>query len=282
VGFICRPADLPLVKAPPGVEDPISAIFDLSDRVAGMAPTVRRMYRYTATVVVLWILLMIVVILVTFGSNFVIAVLGVAGLVVGVLGLGLLRETDRFFTAFVQRHRVIVEVRDAEPVPRVPEGRSPVERLSRYLAASNAVIDRRLREDPGSLRYRVELPAGSRRVPFDLVLLRPGSTGYRLLGRGDPGFAVLARLEAGPTSLGMLQQLEADVQAVAARLPGAPARVILLRTSPDPLPQEVYDFALGHPVEFSRGLGRYRAAIEIITEHADGTYDLVPHVLGVP
>jgi hypothetical protein len=270
------------VNAPPGVEDPISAIFDLSDRVAEMAPTVRRMYRYTATIVVLWILLMIVVVLVTLGSSFPIAVLGVVGLVVGILGLGLLRETDRFFRAFVLRHRTIRLVRDAEPVARIPEGRTPVERITRYLAGSNPTVERQLRQDPSSLRYRVELPAGGRNIPFDLVLVRPGSFGYRVFGGGDPGFAVLVRVDGGTGVLDSLRQLEADVSAVAPRLPGAPARVILLRTRTDPLPQDAYDYALGHPLEIRRGIGHYRTSLEVVTENADGTYDFVPHVLGVP
>ena len=60
-GVYVAPVGADCVNTPPGVEDPISAIFDLSDRVAQMAPVVRRMYRYTATILVFWIIIMAIV-----------------------------------------------------------------------------------------------------------------------------------------------------------------------------------------------------------------------------
>ncbi|HEV2428789.1 MAG TPA: hypothetical protein VGV64_02950, partial [Thermoplasmata archaeon] len=86
--------------APPGVEDPISAIFDLSDRVADMAPTMRRMYRYTATVIVAFLLIMVFLLFVGLAQNVVYALLALVAIVFGFVALSLLRETDRFYRAF--------------------------------------------------------------------------------------------------------------------------------------------------------------------------------------
>ncbi|MCI4352611.1 MAG: hypothetical protein L3K14_04405 [Thermoplasmata archaeon] len=270
------------MSGPPGMEDPISAIFDLSDRVADMVPVVRRMYRYTATILVIWVVLMAFVALLTFGANPYVSVLAALGLVAGAIGLSLLRRTDRFFRTFAQRHRSIRLLRDADPVVRIPEGRTPVERFARYLALSNPRVESLLSDAPSSARYRASLGAHGRTVPFDLVIEQRSSGSARWFGVGDPGFAILARLGSATPTVGDLMQLESDTQAAALGLAAAPARIILLRTTGGPLAEEVYDYAVGHPVFVRWGTRRVRLNLEIISENADGTYDFVPHVLGMP
>jgi hypothetical protein len=270
------------VVDPSGVEDPISAIFDLADRAAEMAPTVRRMYRYTASILVIWIILTAFVTFVTLGTALWLAVLSFLGLVAGVIALGLIRRTDRFFGAFVQRHRSIRLVRDADPIVKVPEGRTPVERLGRYLVQSNPRVEATVVEDPSAMRYRVVLPASGESRPFDLVVVSPGGTLWRSLGRGATGFAILARVTSETVSVDDLRRMEADALAVAPQLAAAVVRLILLRPKPGPLPEEAYEYAVGHPVVFRRAFGSFRANLEVITENPDGTYDFVPHVLGVP
>ena len=270
------------MKPPAGVEDPISAIFDLSDRVAQLAPTVRRMYRYTATILVLWILIMAFVTLVTLGSNLTIAILSVLGLIAGVIALSLLRETDRFFRNFVLRHRAIRLLREADPVVHAPAGRTPIERLGRYLGLASPAIEAYLKEHPEALRYHVTFSVRGGPVAFELLVERPAGALWRWFGVGDAGFAVLARLGPAAPTTADLQRLSQDAQAVVGQLSAAPVRLILLRTGAVPLPEDVYEWAVGRPAFLARGLSRYRVTTEIITEAPDGTYDFVPYVLGIP
>jgi hypothetical protein len=270
------------VNTPPGVEDPISAIFDLSDRVAQMAPVVRRMYRYTATILVFWIIIMAIVALVTLRGGLFLSLLALLGLIAGVISLGLLRQTDRFFRAFAQRHRSIRLIREADPVVKIPDGRTPVERLARYLVQSNPRIESRVKEDPASIRYRVSLPAPGRSVPFDLVVDQPSGVAFRIFGVGEGGFAVVARMGPDAPTLEDVRRLENDVVSAASKMVTIPSRAILLRTQSIPLPEDVYEYVVGHPVVVRRGFTTYRITIEVITESPDGTYDFVPHVLGVP
>lgn len=267
---------------PPGVEDPISSIFDLSDRVAQMAPTVRRLYRYTATILVLWIIIMAVVILSTLGSNPLLAGLAIVGLVIGVLALSLLRQTDAFFRNFLQRHRAIRLVREADPVAKIPEGRTPIERLTRYLVEENPAVAALVRDRNDAVRYRISISAQNRMVPFDLVIERPGSWTARTFGSGDPGFAIVARLAPPNLALPDLQRFESDVVQAQGGFRGAPVRLILLRSQPAVLPEDAYEYAVGHPVVLGGRLARHRASLEVVTESPDGTYDFVPRVLGIP
>ncbi|MCI4331447.1 MAG: hypothetical protein L3K19_06335 [Thermoplasmata archaeon] len=270
------------MQSPPGVEDPISAIFDLSDRVAEMAPLVRRMYRYTSIVLLFWIVIMAVVALATLHGAFWLTILAVVGLIIGGLGFSLLRQTDRFFRLFVARHRSIRLVREADPRVKIPDGRTPVERLGRHLIDSNPTVDAFVRLDPSAVRYKVALPGAKRSVPFDLVIERPGGAIWKTLGMGDHGFAILARVGPEAPTVADLQRLEQDVSEVGHTLDALPVRAILLRTQPIPLPEDVYEYSVGHPAYVRRGGESYRVALEIVTEQPDGTYDFVPHVLGVP
>lgn len=269
------------MASPPGIEDPISALFDLSDRAAGMAPVVQRLYRYTAAILAVWFVIMVVLILIGLGSGGFLSLLALGGLVAGVIALGLLRETNRFFRDFVQRHRWIRLLQDADPTAKVPAGRTPVERLGRYLAQSNPVIEALLRSAPEALRYRVGIPAGGHEIPFDLVLVRPGSAFWRLTGWGEAGFAIVARQGPDSPTLDDLRRLENDAIAAGRSLGGQLSRVILLRTASGGIPDPVYEYAVGHPIPLGGARGP-RATLEIITETPSGTYEFVPHVLGVP
>lgn len=263
---------------PPGVEDPISAIFDLSDRVAEMAPTMRRMYRYTATVVVLFLIIMVFLLFVGLRDNLFFALLALVALVFGGLALSLLRETDRFYASYLGRHRTIKLLQEADPTPKVPAGRTPVERLGRYLAQTSPRIKAYLDARPEALRYRVTLPGKGGTPAFDLVIVAPGSALYRWTGWGDGGFAALARLAPEALAPADITQMAQDVRAAARRLPARVVRAILLRPTPGPVPEAVYDLAVGHPVDVPGGA----LTVEIVTEQANGTYDLVPHIVGVP
>jgi hypothetical protein len=270
------------VAAPQGVEDPISALFDLSDRAAAMAPVVRRLYRYTAAILVVWIAIMAILTLVGLAAAGWLSVLALIGLGAGVIALGLLRQTDRFFREFVQRHRWIHLVRDADPGAKIPEGRTPVERLGRYLVSTNPRIEAAVQAAPTALQYRASVKARGREVALDLVLTHPAGLWQRWTEGEESSFAVVARVCGAAVTLEDVKQLEADAVAAAPGLGARLARIILLRTEGGPLPEPVYEYAVGHPVLVPWGFSKSRATLEIITEAEGGRYDFVPHVLGVP
>ncbi len=270
---------------PSGAEDPLGAVFELSDRTVEMAPTARRRLRRASGVVVVGLLLLValtVLLLLPVRSGPALALVAVATIALGVVALGLLRETDRDLRALVHRQQGVLLFRDADPAPKVPEGRTPVERLTRYLRETNARIDALLREDPGAAKLRVDLPGGERPAPFDLLLVRPGGAFFRSLGLGEAGFAVLARVAPEAVTVADLERFAEDVANVAPHLEALPVRAILVRSGPGPLPDAVYDYALDHPIPVTHGFTRARSSLEILSENADGTYEAVPYVLGVP
>ena len=166
------------------------------------------------------------------------SLLALLGLIAGVISLGLLRQTDRFFRAFAQRHRSIRLIREADPVVKIPDGRTPVERLARYLVQSNPRIESRVKEDPASIRYRGQPARPGRSVPFDLVVDQPSGVAFRIFGVGEGGFAVVARMGPdAPTLEDVRTAREIDVVSAASKMVTIPSRAILLRTQSIPLPR---------------------------------------------
>src|SRR5207245_4961250 len=138
----------------------------------------------------------------------------------------------------------------------------PLERRARDLTDSCPPVEALVRLDPSSVRYKVELPASGRSVPFDLVIERRGGSLFRTVGIGEPGFAILARQGPDAPTRSDLERLEHDVESVARRMDSLPVRAILLRTKPIPIPEEVYEFAVGHPVFLRRGFDSHRVTLE--------------------
>jgi hypothetical protein len=266
------------MTASPGTEDPIAALFDLADRVSEMGPTIRRMYRYTATVIVIFLAIMVFLLFVSLAGNFAFALLALLAIVFGAIALSLLAETDRFYRGFSERHRRLKLLQDAEPTPKIPTGRTALQRLVRYLARSNRRVGDYLAAHPESLRYRARVGSGPSAGPFDVAIVAPAGVAYRWFGLGDPGFVVLARVAPDNPTLEDLERFAADVGAAAKQLPARVARAILLRLHPEPMAEPIYEYAVGHPLAVPGGT----VAVEVISEQTDGTYDLVPHVIGVP
>ncbi len=262
-------------------EDLLEALFDLSDRAAETAPGLRRRTAAAGVVIVVLLGIIVLLLLGPLARHLVDALLALGAIVLGAVALTLLAETDRFYRSYVERHRAIRRFADAEAAPAIPAGPTPVVRLARHLAASNERIGTFLRAHPEALRYRVRVAsAAGGAVPFDLAIVAPAALAYRLLGLGDPGFAVLARFRPGTIDEGTVSEFARDVAGVARRLPARPSRAILLRPATAEPMAEAVRALVGAP---AAGTGaRPGAAIEIISERSDGTYDLVPPVVGIP
>lgn len=264
--------------APTGAEDPISSIFDLADRAAQMAPRVRRLYLGVSIGIGLFLAILVYLLFTGLSKNTLLSVLALVAVAFGLLALVLLGETDRFYRTFVERHRRIRLLLDAEPTPAIPKASTPMQRLARYLVRSSPRLASAVSDRPGSVRFRVRIAGERGAVPFDLAIVEPSPWLYRWFRLGPPGFTVLARLSPDAPSVADLEAFGSSVRSVARRLPAPISRAILLRLKAPPLSEEVYEYAVGHPLELDSGA----VALEIISEGPTGTYDLVPHVLGIP
>ena len=107
------------MAASTGNEDPIAALFELADRVAEQGPKIRRMYVYTAVVIVVFLAILVYLLFVALRSSELFVGLALVTVVLGGAALTLLAESDRFYRSFSERHRRLRLLQFAEPTPKI-------------------------------------------------------------------------------------------------------------------------------------------------------------------
>jgi hypothetical protein len=259
----------------PPADDPIHGIFDLADRAAAAAPRLLRISRATTILLAATLGIVAYLLFAVFATNLLSVILGVLTLAGGGVAILLMRENERFYGEYVERHRTILRLQDADPTPPVPEGRGPADRLLLHLRSTNARIERAVSRDPKVARFRVQASVGGSTRAFDLLLLAP----HQRWSSGDgAGFAVLARVASSGIEADNVIQFAQDLAAVAPRLKEPLARAILLAPRGKSISVAAYEAARSKPI----AAGGRAVPLELIAERPDGTYDLVPLLVDAP
>lgn len=262
---------------PRPVENPISAMFDLSDEVANQAPAIRSMVRYAAAFITAWLFVNCLLGLVFLGARSILLALVMLCLfIVGLTSLVLLYRVNRFFKFYVARHRAIVAVRNLDPMVYAPGGRNPTERLVMHLRTNIPALNGR---DVEVAMPGIVAGAHGTQYRFDAYISEPPGTLWKLAGLGRHGFAVYVKLFTEPPTADDLRALKAAVEDVSERTTIPPLRVIALweRKEVQTLDEAAYKYVLS---EAAWGRHRFRemaCAMEIVSE-TNGTYDFIPYM----
>lgn len=262
------------------VENPISAIFDLADDVTKEAPKIRKLVTYATVFIVFWLIVDFVFILAFLVTNLFVSLFLIILFVLGVLTLSLLRRFNDFFRYYAQRHKVILSVRDDDPVVLVPEGRDSVDRLVNLLVSRN----------PG---LRESYTLGSASTPqiqrgksgtfyqFDGLISRNPGALWRMLRIGYPGYQLFIKNFDHPPSSEDLMALKRAVEDISRFTLIPPSRVIALwqRKPDEEITEDVYEILVTQVAILQRGSRTYACSLELIVENEDGTYEFVPYVV---
>jgi ABC-type multidrug transport system fused ATPase/permease subunit len=260
------------------VENPISAIFDLSEKVAKQAPLIKSMVRYASAFIIVWLFISFFLLLALLVSgNIIMFLIMLALFVVGFVALVLLRRMNRFFRYYVARHRAIKAVRDMDPMVYAPQGKTPTERFVAFLRGHNPAISGRNVEVamPGIVHGKQAME-----YRFDAYIREPASGFWRIFGFGKHGFAIyIKEFDAAPTLKGMRSFKEA-VEDVSARSKIPPNRIVALweRKEDQTLDDEVYRYVMKKPAGMKRIFRKYTCNLEIVSE-TEGRYDFIPHMV---
>lgn len=260
------------------VENPISALFDLAEDVNAEAPRIRKLVRYASIFIYIWLIIDFVLILATIRESLAVGLALVAIFVLGVITLGLLSHLSDFFRYYVMRHRAIVSVRNDDPIVRIPEGPTPAARLLTHLASRNPDLYHLY---PPGFVPRPALIRGRSGAfyPLDVHLVRHCSISFLLLGRGYPGYQIIAKQfdrAPSPADLVWLKSAAEDI-ASAHRVPAS--RVIALwPRKGEELSEEAYNVLMSQVVRFSHRGKHFASSLELIIENGDGTYEFIPYI----
>jgi len=262
------------------VENPISALFDLSEDVNREAPRFRKLVRYAAAFIIIWLAVDFVLIVATIRGSLLVGVALIAIFVLGLGTLGLLANLNDFFRYYVARHRAIMSVRSDDPVIKVPPGPTPVARLLNHLRTRNPELNYLYTPNfvpaPAKVRGRT-----GRFHPLDAHLIRRSGPFWDLLGRGYPGYQIMVRTfdrAPRPEELVSLKDAAEDIS-MDNRVP--PSRVIALwnRRQDDDLSEEAYDVLLSQVARSSHRGKHFASSLELIIEGPDDTYEFIPYII---
>jgi hypothetical protein len=260
------------------VENPISAIFDLSEDVARQAPVIRSLVRYASAFIIVWLFVSLILILVLLAHREVFLLLIMLSLfVIGVVSVILLHRMTRFFKYYVARQRSIKAVRDMDPMVYAPQGKTVTERFVTYLRGHNPAIAQRDVEVamPGIVHGQQGME-----YRFDAYIREPSKGLWKSLGIGRHGFAIYIKHFVGPPTIEGVHALRGAVEDVGARSKIPPTRVVALweRGEDQTIDDRVYNYVIGQPIVLRHRFRRFTCNLEIVSE-TEGRYDFIPYMV---
>ena len=203
-------------------DNPTSAIFDLADQMASNYDKIRYLKYYAYVFVGITLLFLIILSIYSLVvGNVALFIILIALIIAGLMLLRLVIFTKNFLEDFDKNFRAIKQVRDIDPLPKVPRGKTPLDRLEAHLKNHDPAISR-------ELRLGVELAKGFRlgTTSWDLAVHRKART------LGPEGHLTLIRYEKGKLKMKQFINLERDLEAfTVGNL--LPERVIFLHKAPD-------------------------------------------------
>ena len=262
------------------MENPISAIFDLSESVNSQVPRIKKMIQYTGVFVVVWLVVNFVLMLSVMAQGLLVLFLVLLiFLILGFGGLYLMYNISQFFAYFGMRHLAIKLIRDADELVYVPKGRNSVQSYLAHLTKANPKLDEALRYHPNML-HTPALLTGTSGVSynFDGYIFRPPSSAWKLFGTGNPGYAFFIKAFDHSPHLSEIHALEKAVQDVTVRTKVMPSRIVALveKEGGAKIEDDVYEHVTTkRPVIL---VGRQKCVInlQIVSVDEDDTYDFVP------
>lgn len=260
------------------VENPISAIFDLSEDVAEQAPVIKSMVRYASAFIIVWLIIsfFLLIALLVSGNLFLFLIM-LALFVIGVVSVVMLRKMNQFFKYYVARQRSIKAVRDMDPMVYAPQGNTVTERFVTYLRGHNPAISNRDVEVamPGIVHGHQGME-----YHFDAYIREPAKGLWKSFGFGRHGFAIYIKSFDGPPTIENVQALRKAVEDVCTRSKIPPTRIVALweRKEDENITEGVYNFILSRPAILKHRFRSFTCNLEIVSE-TEGKYDFIPYMV---
>ncbi|UCH89185.1 MAG: hypothetical protein JSV49_00620 [Thermoplasmata archaeon] len=275
--------DLNKGRASRGMENPLSAIFDLADDVSVHSRYVKGMVWYAIIFMIFWMFFNLILVLQTLNQgNLGLFTLLLGILISGFLAIWLIMRTHIFFKYFTHRYTGIKTVRDSEqPVP-IPKGATVEDRYLKYLQKTHPPLEKLLKRTPGVLKRPASLTDKSgNRYEFDIYLSLPPSTSWKLFRMGGPGYGLFIKRNKGKPKLADILDLKKSVQNIAEAHDIVPSRVVLLNKFPghyNGLSDDLYSFLVREEFKINLRGKTFYPVIQVVGETAEGYYDFTPLV----
>jgi hypothetical protein len=253
-------------KIPPS-DNPTSAIFDLAEHMSNNYNKVIYLKYYAYIFIGITIILLIILSIVfLIQRNISLFIIIIAIIISGIMLLRLVIFTINFLDDFNTNFIAIKNVREIDPMPKVPKAKNQIERLEIYLKNHDPGTKNEIITGFESARNHI---IGNKKWP--LVLYRqPRSFGPK-------GFLVIAQVIKKVPKMADIIQLEKDLEQTANDYM-VPNRVILLCKAPsnyDGISDDLYSYLTekNHYIEKNGNKTAYK--LQLFVETA-GRYEIIP------
>ena len=275
------PLKLP-AENPRAMENPMSALFDLSEQVSEKSLPIKRNVWYSLLFVVLWTGFSIAAALATFVNREPLAVIIFILLTLsGLYTARIIIFNYRFFDYFYKRYSAIKLVREGNPNLYVPKGDSPVERYLNHLRANYRPFSQLLDAHPETIQFSAIIRGHSGGAyQFDAYISIPGNSPMlrrvpipqKLVKRGYALFIKVFDTQPTLKDISILEDTVRDITALTC----LPPRVVVLHEGGDgELPEDLYRHITDEGATASCRKGTYPYNVQVVSG-VEGTYDLVP------
>lgn len=259
------------------VENPISAIFELSEDVVKQAPAIKSLGRYATAFIGIWLFIDLILILATLAAGqLFLFIITTALFIIGIVSIILMRRINRFFKYYVARHRSIKAVREMDPMVYAPKGNNAPERFVGYLRTHS--------EEMKGQRVEISMPGilpgrHGRDYKFDIYIKEQPGFLWRAFGFGRHGFSIFVKHFPQKPTGKQIQSFKEAVEDVTARTKIPPSRIVALweRREGDVLDDNVYQYIMKRPVKSKHRFRKLVCNLELVSE-TDGSYDFIPHM----
>jgi len=264
------------------MENPISALYDLSEQVSDKAFHIRKNVWYSLLFVALWVVATFILLLATIANiNPVGAIILFLILLSGIYTLRIIYFNYQFFDYFSRRYHAIRLVREDNPNIYVPGGSSTVERFLNHLRANYEPFARLIDTHPESIQFSAILrgiSGGAYQfdayigIPGNSPILRSTNLPKAIIKRG---YALFIKVFDLPPTMADITALEQTIHDITG-LTCLPPRVIALTEGGTGiLSEDIHLHITEKGATAKCRKGNYPYNVQVVTG-VEGTYDFIP------
>ena len=248
-------------------DNPTTAVFDLAEHMADNYYKVIyiKYYAYIFIGITLFLLIILTFSFMAQG-NIALVIIMLAVIISGLMLLRVIIFTKNFLDDFNTNFQAIQQVRDIDPLPKVPHGKTALARLESYLKTDDPAISRELK-----LGLELHQNFSLRNTTWDLGAQRLPQT------FGPKGSLTLVRLEKGTLKMKNFIKLETDLESLAGE-PLLPERVILLNRASDKydgISDDLYSYLTEKNHYILKNGKKHQVKLQLFVEHS-GRYEIIP------
>lgn len=275
--------DLNKGKSNRGIENPLTAIFDLAEDVNEYSKYVKKMIWYAIIFMLFWVFFNFLMIIVVLSSGNLIPLPLFIGLFLsGIIAFLLVVRTYKFFKYFTRRYDGIKAVRDNDDLIEIPKGPTIEDRFYSYLSSRHPAMQEFLKNNPKALKHKTRIKGKSGNFyDFEFYLKKPPKGVLKIFAMGESGYGLFIKKYKGIPKMADILDLKNAIKDITDVEQMAPSRIIMLYKYPSNfkgLSDDLYSFLTREEFRLDIKGDTYFPVLQVVGETDEGYYDFTPMV----